>query len=474
MLSGKTILIGITGAIAAYKVCNLIRLFKKNNADVKVVVTPNALNFVTKTTLEALSQNPVNIEQFNVNEYKPEHIALTDETDIFVIAPASADTIAKMALGICDNLLTSTYCAYKKQVVAAPSMNTNMWENPAVKKNIEALKSYGVKIIEPEEGFLACGTNGKGRLADINVIYETVKNILVQEQTQQGKSGKNPAFCNEDNACDKENSLTAEQKHVFKSSETPYHDNIINPAAEQFSKYKSYENRDCSIENPVCYENNSLALEQILKGKKIVITAGGTREDIDTVRYIGNYSSGRMGIALADNAYRLGADVVLISTVEADKSYKVINVQTAQEMYNAVKEEFKTAGSLIMAAAVSDYRVKNKSEHKIKKDGNPLTIELVENPDILMEMSKIKRENQIVTGFCAESENLLENAKAKILKKHCDYICANDISRKDIGFASSFNELYIIDSKLNVFHIDRTNKQEAAYKILEKIYGKSK
>lgn len=394
MLSGKTVLVGITGAIAAYKICELIRLFKKNNANVKVVVTPNALNFVTKTTLESLSQNPVDIEQFNIQEYKPEHIALTDEADIFVIAPASANTIAKMALGICDNLLTSTFCAFKKPVVIAPCMNTNMWENPAVEKNIETLKNRGIKVIEPDTGFLACGTNGKGRLADINLIYDTVKDILLPEQ--------------------------------------------------------------------------------ILKGKKVVITAGGTKENIDAVRYIGNYSSGKMGIALADSAYKLGADVVLISTVDVDKKYKVINVQTAQEMYDKVNKEFKNAYTLIMAAAVSDYRVKNKSEQKIKKDGNSLTIELVENPDILKEMSNIKHNDQIVVGFCAESQNLLEYAKQKISKKKCDYICANDISKKDIGFSSNDNELYIIDKEMNVCHIDKADKQIVAVKILEKIYGKSK
>lgn len=391
MLSGKTVLIGITGAIAAYKICELIRLFKKNNANVRVVTTPNALNFVTKTTLEALSQNQIYIDQFNINEYKPEHIALTDEADIFIIAPITANTISKITLGISDNLLTSTYCAFKKPVIIAPCMNTNMWENPAIIENLEILKKRNIKIIEPETGFLACGTEGKGRLANINVIFETAKNILLPKQ--------------------------------------------------------------------------------ILKGKKIVITAGGTKENIDAVRYIGNYSSGKMGIALADNAYKLGADVTLISTVDVKKQYKTINVQTAQEMYEAVKHEFNNAHSLIMAAAVSDYRVKNISEHKIKKDGNPLTIELIENPDILKEISKNKKDNQIVIGFCAESQNLIENAKNKIKNKGCDYICANDISKKDIGFSSDYNELYIIDKELNISKIEKTDKQNAALKILEEIYG---
>ena len=391
MLSGKTVLIGITGAIAAYKICELIRLFKKNNANVRVVTTPNALNFVTKTTLESLSQNQIYIDQFNIDEYKPGHIALTDEADIFIIAPITANTISKITHGISDNLLTSTFCAFKKPIIIAPCMNTNMWENLAIIENLEILKKRNIKIIEPETGFLACGTEGKGRLADINVIFETAKELLLPKQ--------------------------------------------------------------------------------ILKGKKIVITAGGTKENIDAVRYIGNYSSGKMGIALADNAYKLGADVTLISTVDIKKQYKIINVQTAQEMYEAVKHEFINAYSLIMAAAVSDYKVKNISKHKIKKDGNPLTIELIENPDILKEISKNKKANQIVVGFCAESQNLIENAKNKIKNKGCDYICANDISKKDIGFSSDYNELYIIDKELNISKIEKTDKQNAALKILEEIYG---
>ncbi len=393
MLKGKTVLIGITGAIAAYKTCELIRLFKKNNANVKVIVTPNALNFVTKTTLESLSQNPLNINQFEIENYKPEHINLCNDSDIFVIAPLSANTLSKLALGICDNLLTTTFCAYKHQIIAAPCMNTNMWENSIIQKNIEILKNHKVKIIEPENGFLACGTNGKGRLANINTIFEAAK--------------------------------------------------------------------------------NSLLPSQILKGKKIIVTAGGTKENIDAVRYIGNYSSGKMGLAIADKAYAMGAEVVLISTVEAQRNYKVIHLQTAQEMLKAVKEEFQNAYSLIMTAAVSDYRVKNQSKQKIKKDGKTLTLELIENPDILEEISKIKTSSQIVTGFCAESENLIENAKIKLKKKNCDFICANDISKKDIGFSSNFNELYIINKDFEIFHIEKTDKQTAAEKILEKIYGKN-
>ena len=389
MLKGKNILLGITGAIAAYKALELIRLFKKNNANVKVVVTPNALNFVTKTTLESLSQNPLNIEQFNISEYKPEHISLTDEADIFVIAPISANTISKIALGISDNLLTSTFCAFKKPVIIAPCMNTNMWENPAIIENLKILKQRNIKIIEPESGFLACGSYGKGRLQDINIIFEEVKNTLIPNQ--------------------------------------------------------------------------------FLKNKKIVITAGGTKENIDAVRYIGNYSSGKMGIALADNAHKLGADVVLISTINTEgKQYKVTNVQTADEMFSAVKKEFKDADSLIMAAAVSDYRVKNKSEEKIKKNGSSLILELVENPDILKEMAKIKKDKQIVVGFCAESSDLIENAKEKLQKKNCDMIVANHLKTKGAGFQGDTNVVSILTSE-SIHHYDIMSKNDLASEILKQM-----
>ncbi len=394
MLGGKKILIGITGAIAAYKICGLIRIFKRNNADVKVVVTPNALKFVTKTTLETLSQNSAGTEMFDISGYKPEHICLADWADIFLIAPASADTISKISLGICDNLLTSAFCAFRKQVVIAPSMNTGMWESPAVQNAVNLLKSRNVFVIEPEAGFLACGENGKGRLADINLIFETVKNFLIPRQ--------------------------------------------------------------------------------FLKGKKIIVTAGGTKENIDPARYIGNYSSGKMGIALSDAAYNSGADVILISAADIKRNYPVLKVNTAQEMFDCVKSEFSSAYSLIMAAAVSDYRVKSVSKQKIKKTGSSITLELIENPDILKEMSLIKKSNQIVVGFCAESENLIENAKIKIKNKNCDYICANDISSKNTGFSSDYNELYIIDRNEEIFYIEKTDKYSAAKKIIERVYGTGK
>lgn len=392
-IENKNILIGITGGIAAYKICELIRLFKKNNANVKTVATKNALEFVTPLTLQTLSQETVYTEQFVTENQKPEHIALCDWADVFVVAPASANTIGKIANGICDNLLTSLACAYQKQMIFAPAMNTGMWNNKAVQNNIQKLKDFGAVFVEPEEGFLACGTEGKGRLADINKIYE----------------------------------------------------------------------QTCA-----CLNQN-----QFLKGKKIVITAGGTKENFDPVRYIGNYSSGKMGTALADRAYGAGAQVCLIKTFPLQRDYKTIDVKSAQQMFDAVKNEFDTADVLIMAAAVADYRPEKEAEIKFKKDSaEELVLKLVKNPDILSEMCKIKKDGQKVIGFCAESNNLIEFAKQKIQKKNCDYLIANDISRKDAGFSSDYNEVFILDRNLNITKIDKNTKDNIAQKILEHIWQK--
>ena len=394
MLKGKNILLGITGGIAAYKICSLIRLYKKNGANVRAVVTPNALKFVTKLTLQTLSCNEVYVEQFDIDEYKPEHIALT-ESDIFVIAPATANTIGKIANGICDNLLTTTACAFNKPFLIVPAMNNNMWENQFVQENITKLENAGYNILYPSEGYLACGTNAVGRMKEPEEIFDKTVEILCSQK-------------------------------------------------------------------------------QTLKGKKILITAGGTKEKIDPVRYITNNSSGKMGIALAENASKMGAEVTLVSTFKTDGNFKNIVTETAQEMERAVKENLSKQDCVIMAAAVSDYRVENYSDQKIKKGVNGvekenLTLKLVTNPDILKQISSMKSNAKIV-GFCAESENLIENAKQKIKNKGCDYIVANDISRKDIGFNSDENEVYIIDKNLNINHIEKDTKDNIAKKILESVF----
>lgn len=388
-MNDKNILIGITGGIAAYKICDLIRQFIKSGARVKVVTTPNALNFVTKLTLQNLTQNEVYTDEFEPKNWEPEHISLADWADVFVIAPATANTITKISQGIADNLLTSVACAYSKKIILAPAMNVNMWNNPAIQENLKRLYIKGVEILEPESGFLACGYIGKGRLCDIQKIYTSV---------------------------------------------------------EEAFKYK-----------------------QILKDKKVIITSGGTIEQIDPVRYISNNSSGKMGLALAKAANDMGANVTLITTKEVDAPFDIIKVRSALDMQNAINERFEDADIIIMAAAVADYRVKEYSEQKIKKDKNEtLTLELVKNPDILKELSKSKTK-QLIVGFCAESENLMRNAKSKIKQKGCDFLVANDISRADIGFASDDNEVTILDRKGNAVQISKAPKQVIARQILEHI-----
>ena len=391
MMQNKHILIGITGGIAAYKICSLIRDFKKSGAEVKVIVTPNALNFVTKLTLQNLSQNEVYEGEFTPQNWKPEHISLSDWADIMLIAPATANTIGKIAQGIADNLLTSVACAFSKKMIVAPAMNCNMWQNESVQKNLKTLQARGIEYLPPEEGFLACGYVGKGRLCSLEKIFNAVDEALNYSET--------------------------------------------------------------------------------LKGEKVVITAGGTIEEIDPVRYISNYSSGKMGLALAKSAHDMGAEVVLITTKDVECPFRIIKVKSALEMEEAVKDEFDTADYIIMAAAIADYKVKEYSQQKIKKGEDTITLELVKNPDILAELCQNKT-SQIIVGFCAESENLIENAKAKILKKGCDFLVANDISRKDIGFNSDENEVTILDKNINITKLEKASKSVIARKILEWISTK--
>ena len=391
-LSGKKILIGITGGIAAYKALELIRMYTRAGAEVKAVLTDNALEFVTPLTVQTLTTNKVYINNFDTSNYSPEHISLCDWSDIFVIAPATANTIAKIANGICDNLLTSLALAYTKPFLIAPAMNCNMYSNTITQENISKLKNKGYNFVEPETGYLACGAEGTGRLADLNTIYLRTVELL----------------------------------------------------------------------NPI----------KILSGKKVLITAGGTVEKIDPVRYISNFSSGKMGLALANCANNMGADVTLISTFKADVSYKNIVVQSAEEMLSAVKSEMDRNDCIIMAAAVADWKIKNYNQQKVKKtDADNWNIELVKNPDILKTICNIRQNNTpIIVGFSAESENLLENAEKKIKNKGCDYIIANDISKQNSGFGSDYNEVYIIDRNLNKIFIEHAPKEIIAKSIMETIF----
>lgn len=394
-LSGKKILVGLTGSIACYKTCELIRMLAKAGASVKTVLSPAALEFIGQKTLETLTNSPVYIEQF-ARKTDIEHISLSDWADLFVIAPITANTISKFASGIADNLITTVFNVHfgaKKPVIIAPAMNTGMLENKFVQKNILALKNEGVKIVESETGSLACGTVGKGKMANVQKIFDAI---------------------------------TAQ----------------FNPCG---------------------------ACGDFRSKKTILVTTGGTKEPIDPVRFISNESSGRMGLCLADFAHTLGYNVQLISTVKIeDRPYEIINVNSTLNMFEEVKKRFKKADYLIMAAAVADYRVKNPLPEKLSKEtaGENITLELVQNPDILKEMGKLKKEGQKTIGFSLGTNDILETAKAKLDTKNADFIIANEVKT---ALNTDENEVWIIDKAQNTYYIEKSSKENVAKAILERV-----
>ena len=367
----------------------------KNGASVKTVISPATLEFIGTKTLETLSNSPVYIDTFAPKE-TTEHISLADWADLFVIAPITANTISKFASGIADNLITSVFNAYfgmKKPVIIAPAMNTGMLENPFVQNNILRLQNEGVKIVESETGEIACGTVGKGRMANVDKIFEKILEIAHPERISNSGTKKS----------------------------------------------------------------------------KILLTMGGTREPIDPVRFISNASSGRMGLCLADCAHSMGYDVEIISTIKVEnRPYKVTFVNSALEMLDAVEEKFKEADYLIMAAAVADYRVKNPSCSKLTKEnaGETLTLELVQNPDILKNIGKIKKEKQKTIGFSLGTENIIETAKAKLAAKNADFIIANEAKT---ALNTDENEVWIVDKSQNTVHIEKSSKENVAKAILEQV-----
>jgi len=387
----KKVVLGVTGCIAAYKSAEIVRRLVKSGADVKVIMTESATHFVAPLTFRALSGNPVFIDLWQSEEQcKISHISLTGDADAVLIAPASANILAKAASGIADDLLATTILACEKPIIFAPAMNSRMYLNPATRKNLLILKEYGHQVVEPEHGDLACGETGIGRLANL--------------------------------------------------------DRILSALADSISK--SFD----------------------LKGVKILVTAGGTREPIDPIRYIGNKSSGKMGYALAEAALGRGADVILISAPSAlpvSGKLQLISVGTCTEMQEAVLEKFEEADVVIKAAAVSDFRPASTSKEKIKKT-DKLTLELVGTPDILAGLGKKKRE-RILVGFAAESENIIANAKAKLKSKHLDMIVANDISREDIGIGKELNQVAIIDGSGTIEALPVMSKKEIAEKILDRL-----
>lgn len=390
MLEGRNVVVGVSGSIASYKACDLVRFLQKKGANVRVVMTPQATEFVGKLTFQALTNDTVFVN-WNDGQTGLEHITLARWADVFVIAPATANTTAKIRYGMADDFLTSMALAYDRPIIFALAMNTKMFENPATQESIRVLKERGHLFVEPAYGVLACGEEGAGRLADIEDIYlEILRSIT----------------------------------------------------------------------------------NHLLKGKNILITAGATREFFDPIRYISNASSGLMGYSLAKAAYAFGAqEVTLISApthLTAPSQIKKIDVVSALDMYEKVMQNLEGKDIIIMNAAVADFRPKEESQQKLKKDRESLNVDLIQNPDILRELGDKKRENQVLVGFAAESEHIIENAKQKLIRKNLDFIVANPVSifNKDI-----YNGILI--SKESVAkEIVATSKEKAAFEIIKYIAEK--
>jgi phosphopantothenoylcysteine decarboxylase / phosphopantothenate---cysteine ligase len=394
------IVLGVTGGIAAYKAAEIARLLQDRGVRVQVVMTNAATEFVQPLTFAALTGEKVITGLFSAGDEQPnldsaiEHIAVAQAIDALLVAPATADTIAKFAQGIANDFLSTLYLATKAPVIVAPAMNVNMWEHPATRENLQILRERGARIVEPDSGYLACGMIGAGRLAD------------------------------------------------------PEH--IVAAALER------------------------LGVAQDLAGETVLVTAGPTHEPIDPVRYLGNRSSGKMGYALAEASIRRGAKVILVSgptSLTPPPAAEMIFVETAQQMRTAVLDRWEHAGVIIMAAAVADYHVKNAAMEKIKRNG-PMELQLEPNPDILGDLGSLRaatrKSTPVLIGFAAETENLLENARAKLAKKRVDAIVLNDVSGTDIGFNSDRNAVTIVTPD-DAVEVPEATKLEIAQKILEAV-----
>ena len=392
MLRSKCVVIGVSGGIAAYKTANLVSDLVKHGVKVHVIMTKNATNFITPTTFEVLSGNKCIVDTFDRGfTFEVEHISLAKKADLILIAPATANIIAKLSAGIADDMLTTTVLAAKCPILVAPAMNTNMYEHITVRNNLEKLSSYGYEIIEAASGRLACGDVGKGKLADIEVLFA----------------------------------------HIVKN----------------------------------------IAYEKDLAGKNVLVTAGPTIEKIDPVRFISNHSSGKMGIELAKAAAYRGAKVRLIlgkTALKRPEFVDIVDVVSAQDMYEAVKEFASDSDIIIKSAAVADYRPYDVADEKMKKSDGELSIRLERTIDILKYLGENKKDNQFLCGFSMETSNLIENSKLKLEKKNLDMIVANNLKEEGAGFAKDTNKVSII-TKDNIIQTEVLSKKKVAHKILDEI-----
>lgn len=396
MLTGRNIVLGVTGGIAAYKAADLVSKLKKLDANVYVVMTAHAKAFVSPLTFQSLSQNYVVEDMFEApRTWDVEHIALAKLADLYVVAPATANILAKMAAGIADDFLTTTLLATQAPILAAPAMNTHMYQNPITQRNLKILQDLGVCFVAPGTGRLACGDEGVGKMAEPQLIVDEIVRILSKASAED--------------------------------------------------------------------------VPQLLEGKRVLITAGPTREALDPVRYLTNHSTGKMGYAIAEAAAAMGAETKLVSgpvELMAPEGVQRVKVESAREMLEAVMDDLNY-DIIIMTAAVADYRPKTVQTQKIKKVEGDLSLELTRNPDILYEVGKVKAK-QVLIGFAAETEHVLEHAEAKLRKKNLDMIVANDVTVQGAGFGSDTNVVTFITSDGEQTAFDQMDKSEVAKAILKK------
>ena len=392
MLEGKTVLLGVTGSIAAYKIASLASALKKRHADVHVLMTENATNFINPITFETLTGNKCLVDTFDRNfQFQVEHISIAKKADLVMIAPASANVIGKLAHGIADDMLTTTIMACKCKKFISPAMNTNMFKNPVVQDNLKILEHYGYEVIAPANGYLACGDTGAGKMPEPETLL---------------------AYIERETACEKD-----------------------------------------------------------LKGKKILVTAGPTQEAIDPVRYITNHSSGKMGYAIAKIAMLRGADVTLVSgctAIEPPMFVNLVPVVTAKDMYEAVTSISNEQDIIIKAAAVADYRPANVSDEKVKKREGQMSIELERTDDILKYLGEHKPTGQFLCGFSMETQNVIENSRAKLVKKNLDMVAANNVNVEGAGFQGDTNVLTLITREEEI-SLPLMTKEGAAGRLLDKI-----
>lgn len=392
MLKNKTVVLGVTGSIAAYKIANLASMLVKQHCDVHVIMTQNATHFINPITFETLTNNKCLVETFDRNfQFHVAHVSLAQKADVMLIAPASANIIGKLAHGIADDMLSTTALACTAPILVSPAMNTRMYENPIVQDNLETLKKYGMTVIDPAVGMLACRDVGAGKMPGEELLMEYILKTI---------------------ACPKD-----------------------------------------------------------LFGKKILVTAGSTRESVDPVRFIGNRSTGKMGYALAKRAMLRGAEVTLVTGTTAlpkPPFVDVVEIESAQEMYDAVTERFPEQDIVIKAAAVADYRPSQVSEEKIKKKEGDMSISLERTQDILSYLGHHKKEGQFICGFSMETQNMIENSKLKLEKKNADMIVANNLKDSGAGFGTDTNIVTLI-TKEEVTELPIMSKEEVADAILDKI-----